>query len=646
MPGRKKEPHDFFVIKCPLNKILTGKNGEKDFRTTTIIEDVVMRTHKIVINTYQFIKLYLIHLIDTRQKFPSIDNEFVMTCMRVITLKQKTKESKDKLLKDELTMFYDNLYKPFNPEKVDGYCLDQVLAFEATKIVTSIENMLESEYIKKINQLVNNRFNIRNITKKIKESSLTAQEKKSLIFELRSEARKFKNDLLNVENDSRESDQQYHQEILEFKQCFLPHKSEFDKNFVWYDIKSHTMDYLRHFLILNKWFELNNYKNFNSFPLRSSIRPSYITIDTAALINLFVPAIPRGHKRKPGEVTKTDMNQNVENYKHMWSTFFNTNNRCFQKKDYSFHHQIQTDGVGVSIILSKPKLIKQETEQIKKKEFEYLDNVNVSTDKKIVGIDPGKSDLIYCIDENRTTFRYTANQRRFESGSKKYTFYMNRDKRTQIIDGKTVKQHETELTQFCQKTCDLKKFQEFILNKTKINSKLFSFYQESKTRKFKLNRYFNTQKSESNMVNNFRQKFGPPSQTIIAFGDYTQGQHQMRGLEPTKDIGMRRLFRKHGYPVYLIDEDLTSKLCHRCKCVNENFKYEISHKPKYLGQRRQVHGLIRCTNGNCGIKWNRDYNASLNILEIAKSLVNGRGRPKAFVRNSTGPGRMPGLTVH
>ena len=51
-----------------------------------------------------------------------------------------------------------------------------------------------------------------------------------------------------------------------------------------------------------------------------------------------------------------------------------------------------------------------------------VDHVRVwDADKRVVGIDPGKSDLIYCSsgEEKNDWFRYTQVQRNFESRKKK-----------------------------------------------------------------------------------------------------------------------------------------------------------------------------------------------------------------------------------
>ena len=52
------------------------------------------------------------------------------------------------------------------------------------------------------------------------------------------------------------------------------------------------------------------------------------------------------------------------------------------------------------------------------------------------------------------------------------------------------------------------------------------------------------------------------------------------------------------------------------------------------GQKeRIVLGLIRCNNEKCNLIHNRDTNASLNMLKIAKSVMDGKGRPEAYKKD-------------
>lgn len=51
---------------------------------------------------------------------------------------------------------------------------------------------------------------------------------------------------------------------------------------------------------------------------------------------------------------------------------------------------------------------------------------------------------------------------------------------------------------------------------------------------------------------------------IVWFGDFEQKKH-MKFKEPTKGKGMRTLFRKAGFPSYLVDEFRTSCRCSKCE---------------------------------------------------------------------------------
>ena len=129
------------------------------------------------------------------------------------------------------------------------------------------------------------------------------------------------------------------------------------------------------------------------------------------------------------------------------------------------------------------------------------------------------------------------------------------------------------------------------------------------------------------MVNAFEKKFGKKDNLILAFGDWDQKQ-QMKYKAPTLGIGTRRIFRRHGFNVYLQDEYRTSCKCHECfhDCLNiENLKVKDPRPWKHNDgvKYRGVHGLLRCKNVNCKRFWNRDVNGSKNIRLKASRILYG-----------------------
>ena len=155
-------------------------------------------------------------------------------------------------------------------------------------------------------------------------------------------------------------------------------------------------------------------------------------------------------------------------------------------------------------------------------------------------------------------------------------------------------------------------------------------------RKFKLNAFTNTQKSESKMVKNFQKKYGKPEETVFVMGDYDKGDYHMKGKEPVICKKFRRIFRNAGYNTYLVNEFRTSKLCNCCNEELEYFLERPSKKPrlKKEGKTEFCHGLLRCKSvkHKSEIFHNRDKNAVQNMLNIIKSVINTGKRPTIFCR--------------
>ena len=140
------------------------------------------------------------------------------------------------------------------------------------------------------------------------------------------------------------------------------------------------------------------------------------------------------------------------------------------------------------------------------------------------------------------------------------------------------------------------------------------------------------------MIQNFQKKFGNPEEVVICIGDWEQ-RHQMKYKEPTIGIGMRTLFRKNGYQVYLVDEFRSS-----CKCSNCNGgvceKFRVRKHPNPIkDELRLIHGLLRCKSG-CGL-WNRDRNGASNIYKIAYNAIHKLERPTYLCRETSNQALKP-----
>ena len=696
-----------------------------------IINDIVVKVNKIVIHTYQFLKLYLIYLYDNKKDFPIINEDFIGYIFMVLTSRKcgsggYTDNTMPKQLK-ELTKFYNEYYKPLtiNDEIIYYDKLNYVLAYEAIDIEKNINVNISEHFIQHLNKYINITLEVKDKKDKITKDNKDLKVRKEKHKEFNQEINKVKKDLTSF--NELESDKKYHKWILEQRKLIYQTKTEFEEDSIYYDLKAHPQDYLKSmFYICGELEKVYNQikkhnesikeedtqeillsnisgahqKNaniflgcdekkkkqirlFNVIPLRTNIVSKSICLDSCSLISNFLDKSLKtidnkndktisnnGKKIKNSQKYKNrDIKGNVHNidnynYKQgnnqqfLWDYFFRTNQRVFKKNKYQFNYMIKTDGISVSILFvrvdDKGIPIKKQKGKKYKEQFdcEYIEKVELTEEQKkmkIITIDPNDGgDLIYCgsKDEkgNLETFRYTQNQRRLETRTKKYMKITEKVNSESKINNQTIKQIETTLSVLNSKTVNYNEFKKYITEKNKVNKILYAHYQQEFFRKFKLNKYINMQKSEAKMIKNFKSKFGTPDKVIIVFGDHDKGQNNMKGLEPSICKKFRRIFKNAGYKVFLINEFRTSKLCNCCHQELDKFLTRASNKPKDKKKNKKilVNGLLKHTVSNpegelnqiplCTIIHNRDKNAVQNMLYIVEHIKKTGSRPEAYTR--------------
>ena len=655
----KEEFERFDYMKTIKNNI---NNVLKDKAVLPIINDLVIRTNKIVIHSCNFIKLYCIYLYENDLDFPLIDKNFICDVFKVIT---KRKDNRGATPEKDYSDLLKNLYKFYNEHYITTIYdneiiyydkLSYILAYEAIDIEKNINNNIQEHFITHLNQFVNHSFNLKeqkDEIKKIKDKEVRKESYKSLTNEFK----KIKDDLVSLTNDLN-ADEKYHNWIKEHKKHIVPNKPNFDKDSIYYDLHSNTKDYLKSFIYINIQLEKLNdmlledtddvynvkqIKLFNILPLRSNIIPKNICIDTCALISNFL-----GDER----TTTHFKNYKKENNQFkLWNRVLKLDSKMFKKNNYEFNYMIRTDSISVGILFirtdNQGMPLKYYNPNNKPTENTKYIEKEIITDelrsKKIVCVDPGCSDLIYCgskdNDGNLDTFRYTQNQRRLETRTKKYNKIIEEVNNTTFINGKNIKEIESALSSLNKRTCNYDKFKNYLIEKNKLNLLLFSHYEKTFFRKFKLNRYINTQKSESKMIKNFTKKFGEPNDVLFIMGDYDKGSSNIGGLEPTICKKFRRIFKNAGFRTYLVNEFRTSKLCNCCNCEISPFMSRQSHKPNDIKVNKKItiNGLLSHQEDKqkCEIIHNRDKNAVQNMLNIVKSIFTIGRRPDIFTRIHT-----------
>ncbi len=666
-----------------------------------IINDIIVKVNKIIIHTCQFLKLYLIHLYDNKKDFPKINEDFIGYIFMVLTIRKcgsggYTDNNMPEQLK-QLTKFYNEYYKPLtvNDEVIYYDKLNYVLAYEAIDIEKNINVNISEHFIQHLNKYINITLEVKEKRDKITKDNKDAKVRKEKHKELTQEINKVKKDLTSF--NELESDKKYHKWILEQRKLIYQSKTKFEEDNIYYDLKVKPQDYLKSMFYICRELEkvYNQIKKdnesindeekkkkqirlFNVIPLRTNIIQKSICLDSCGLINNFLDKslkTDEGKNKDKNEEIKNSQKyknrdiggnvHNIDNYNYkqndnqklLWDYFFRTNKRVFKKNKYQFNYMIKTDGISVSILFvrvdDKDNPVKKQKGKKYKEQLdcEYIEKAELTDElrkMKIVTIDPNDGgDLIYCGSKNENdeleTFRYTQNQRRLETRTKKYMKITEKVNNETKINNQTIKQIESTLSVFNSKTVNYEEFKKYVTEKNKVNKILYTHYQQEFFRKFKLNKFINMQKSEAKMVENFKSKFGTPDKIIIVFGDHDKGQHNMKGLEPTICKKFRKIFKNAGYKVFLINEFRTSKLCNCCHQELDKFLTRASNKPrdKKNNKKTLVNGLLKHTVSNpegelnpllCTIIHNRDKNAVQNMLNIVEHIKKTGSRPEAYTR--------------
>jgi hypothetical protein len=635
----EKQPLDLPYYKCVRQRL---ENILLDPKYAEPIQEAVYRVHRIVIHTLQFIKLYFLHLYGTDQELPKLTDDFVTNVMKVICIEsmkghiekrtRRPPKQETIYLQDLLSKFFNEHYRStiFNNDILDSTGILRIFEYVASDIVTIFETNIKQHYVSYVERFLNVLYD-----KKERLSTLCNTEKTALLSTLRN----YKKSILDCHAECKD-------EVLREHFAYLRPQRDIIKNSLPYDLKARPQDYLPCMIYMMRFIESKEQTIYNVFPLRTDIIPKYIRLDTHAIIDVLFDSLPEDENREYKSYFKTHIK---ETQTQLWSLFLNTNMRCFRPKNstYQFNYMIETDGVACSILLVRKdvagKRIKPKQSNLECKE-QYITDVPKEElqNKAIVGIDPNKSDLIYCTQEigmkDLKTFRYTQDQRRKETKTKKFRNVRNKLKVETKYDNKTVQELETELSVHNKKTLNFQSFLAYVTKKNEINSILLPYYENELFRKMKFHSKINVTRSEDKMINRFKVKFGEPDKVVIGFGDWEQKQ-QMKYKEPTKGIGMRKLFCKAGYKVYLVDEFRTSCRCYACggECEHSNERRQLNPRPWMRNEREyiSVHGLLKCK--TCNVWWNRDKNSALNIQKIVKCFVEGKERP-VYLQRGTGTG--------
>jgi hypothetical protein len=622
----------YTTVKGGLRRLLRG-DDEQQGTVLTIITDVSRRVSALATRALLLTKMYVISCSD-EEGIPHIDKSFMLNALLVVG-KQTAHgyKSEDRC---NLAAFYDTHFKPLLPpgdEPPSCQHLGNVLRYAAANLVAVLETNITQHYVEYVEAYVNAMWGKRATLEWIE--NLPEEERKRAKATLLATLRAIKTDLLNAKDDAFKSSSDLHTWIHEHRPVTLPAKKRYAEDSVKYDLVCHPQDYLVPMLRMTRAMESEGARIRNVMPLHRSFVPMHVTLDTVTLVKLFHHTGILGT-----DMTKSEMlASGVGEYQTLvWDALFRTGRRIFHpSKGFEFNHTIQTDGVSCCVLHKRAGTVRRygsKSKKVKVPAEPYVDELTgeereALVGRKIVGIDPGMDNLLFeSTEDGSETFRYSQAQRRVECKTRKYARIEEDAKKAETVDGKTITEWESLLSEHNFKTLLPDAFRECIRAKLLVYAKVVPFYEQHLWRKMRLNGYYNRQRTETHMLARMRATFGPPSSVVIGIGDWAQRKHRAF-KEPHKGKGFRALLRKRGgYHVLLVDEFRTSVQCSRCQTEDATCHKFLRRE----GEPHLVHGLLLCQ--QCGRRWKRDQNGAINIARVTRIALEGGPRPDYLSRSN------------
>jgi len=664
---RKPDPPDipagvnFTQEKTPYRTIKTSlKSIIKTPEIHQKINELVLRINPIVVETYQFIRLYCLHLYHQQRPIPDLDSTFISYCMMAMGERDaRGRQPKQSDVMKELNHFYETEFQPiFNHTKFDLKLLTYPLSYIQQTMETCLTVNIKEHFTKRLLRFINifaDKYYDEHVGSQVEHTEEYIRSKRETIWKLKKAV---------LENKPDDVPSCLRNWFIEQRTKLYP--ANITKT-IPYDCQVQPFRYIIHSFYMNQCYEdynntirakmvdaspteakeLNGQipKLFQPLSLRSSCVPKYITIDTATLINLFAEKGTKGNLLKKVS----------ENQEHVWMAHFKMNKKIFTSKDYVFNYTLQTDGVGVSLLFKHKSMIdKKYGSKVKEVDtsIPYIDDcsteqLEILKTKKIITADPGKLYLLYMMDDEGNELKYSCKQRDTESLAKRHRrIKLTNKKRSGLnhqLDSSCpdIIDCETELSAYSSNTVNIQLFKDYIKKKHEVNIKVKSYYEAELNRKINWRTKVYRQKSEDKFLHRIETQFGNKDDIVVCIGDWSAKHGSCIKGTSTMGVGLKRLVNKR-YTTLLLDEYNTSKKCCHCWKDISNITIDGSKQFRLLGCKH-------CRNDkeeHIGSPedepksmfqsyrfFTRDKNSCLNMLGIVKHMIyNKNKRPTEFIR--------------
>ncbi|PNH02994.1 hypothetical protein TSOC_010975 [Tetrabaena socialis] len=361
-------------------------------------------------------------------------------------------------------------------------------------------------------------------------------------------------------------------------------------------------------------------KLFTLLPQKAGFTISHIPISSMTLLDLLKRASLSSHRGDGRD----------EDHGALWRKHFAVNR--VETRRRLFGNRIVTDGCAVSVMMQEMvPLIASYRQPLSDAE---LARARATSGGTVVGVDPGVTDVATVATLEGETRRYSS-ARYYERSkinlSNHRTRKWNAEKRERVEGLPSAR------------TASIAEYADFVQRYLVLLPELLQHRATKGYRNMRFLRYVHRQESIHEICEVIAPREG--GLVVVGFGDWrgvgtTPIRRRCSG--PLQDI-KKHLQKQAHVRLVIIDEYLTSRGCHGCLNRLTNMRAAPhTHGPgkeRVQGATTQVHKVLHCRPSSqaaarscCGTTWNRDVNASKNILLLTMLRLKGYQRPPELSR--------------
>ena len=328
--------HPRKVVKVRLKKLFYG-----DLKYDYFLK-CIHDANQFITNGYLFLRAFIIYLIENKIEEPNINKKFIRFVLNKIILITDEKKKRGPPFSPTYSKYNTHLDKfllifkqftAFQPMSINN--ISDIIKVEIDQMVTAINNNIQLHFDKHVTKYI--KLYLNSEYEEIKNMDNKDKSKKEKLKQFHQKQDKMIREIL-----SDKSEYTYHSKWMKKTKSLIIPKTYTSSDFN-DDVIQNTFSYLKCMHTINKCLQNKKIKSYQFFPIRTSCYQKYVTINTSALIDIFIKNNKREYLNNSG---------NMKLQEQLWNQFFKLKKDgkyLYSLKGYAFNYEIKTDGFAVSL---------------------------------------------------------------------------------------------------------------------------------------------------------------------------------------------------------------------------------------------------------------------------------------------------------